>query len=36
MCVCGFYVMSSRAKKVLGLMYTGDGVPRLSKAFPSP
>lgn len=29
-----FYVMSSRAKKVLGLMYTGDGVPSLVQALP--
>ena len=31
-----FYVMSSRAKKVLGLMYSGEGVPRFVQAFPSP
>ena len=29
-----FYVMSSRAKKVLGLMYTGDGTPRFVQALP--
>jgi superfamily I DNA/RNA helicase len=29
-----FYVMSSRAKQTLGLMYTGEGVPRLVHALP--
>jgi len=29
-----FYVMCSRAKKVLGLMYTGEGVPRFAQALP--
>jgi superfamily I DNA/RNA helicase len=29
-----FYVMSSRAKRVLGLMYTGEGVPRFVQALP--
>jgi superfamily I DNA/RNA helicase len=29
-----FYVMSSRAKKVLGLMYSGEGVPRFVQGLP--
>jgi superfamily I DNA/RNA helicase len=29
-----FYVMSSRAKRALGLMYSGDGVPGLVQALP--
>lgn len=29
-----FYVMSSRAKKVLGLMYSGEGVPRFVQDLP--
>jgi superfamily I DNA/RNA helicase len=29
-----FYVMSSRAKQILGLMYTGEGAPRLVQALP--
>jgi superfamily I DNA/RNA helicase len=29
-----FYVMSSRAKRVLGLMYSGEGVPRLVQGLP--
>lgn len=29
-----FYVMSSRAKKVLGLMYSGEGVPRFVQSLP--
>ncbi len=29
-----FYVMSARAKKILGLMYTGEGVPRFVQELP--